>query len=59
MKFEKPIMNISMFEMENVVTEASGGINPPPAGETNIGNAIADATKNAETGNAVAVTVTF
>lgn len=23
MKFEKPIMNISMFEMENVVTNAS------------------------------------
>ena len=23
MKFEKPIMNISMFEMENVVTTAS------------------------------------
>lgn len=58
MKFENPIMNISMFEMENVVTEASGGINPPPTGK-NIDNAIADAAKNAETGNAVAVTVTF
>ena len=24
MKFENPIMNISMFEVENVLTEASG-----------------------------------
>ena len=28
MKFENPIMNISMFEVENVVTQASGGSAP-------------------------------
>lgn len=31
MKFENPIMNISMFEVENVVTEASS---PAPAEKT-------------------------
>ena len=28
MKFEKPIMNISMFEVENIVTVASGAVEP-------------------------------
>lgn len=31
MKFENPIMNISMFEVENVVTQASG---PAPVEQT-------------------------
>ena len=57
MKFEKPIMNISMFEIENVVTE-SGSVNPPQV-EKNIDNAIADAAGKAAGKNAVAVTVTF
>ena len=28
MKFENPIMNISMFEVENIVTEPSGPVEP-------------------------------
>ena len=28
MKFENPIMNISMFELENVVTTSGGGGTP-------------------------------
>lgn len=31
MKFENPIMNISMFEIENIVTQASGGTPVGPA----------------------------
>ena len=57
MKFEKPIMNISMFEMENIVT-VSNGDTKPVIGRTNIGDAVNAAKSNA-TGNAVAVTVTF
>ncbi|MCH5212449.1 MAG: hypothetical protein J1G06_05510 [Oscillospiraceae bacterium] len=54
MEFEKPIMNISMFEKENVVTNGSGN----PSTGTNMDNAIADAEQYAA-GNAVAVKVEF
>lgn len=51
MKFETPIMNISMFEMENVATTASS---------TNFDTAIDQAEgKAAAAANAVAITVAF
>lgn len=52
MKYETPIMNISMFEMENVATTASSA--------KNFDAAQTEATTSAAaTTNAVAITVTF
>ena len=57
MKFENPIMNISMFEMENVIT--ASGVESTDIGEAN--SYVDDLIKStAETGsNAVKVTITF
>ena len=57
MKFEDPIMNISMFEMENVI--AASGVESTDVGEAN--SYVDDLIKSAaETGsNAVKVTITF
>ena len=53
MKFEKPIINISMFAMENVVTDTS-------AVTTNLDNANAAAAELAAgKEKAVMITVTF
>lgn len=55
MRFEKPIMNISMFAMENVATDASAVIT-----QSNLEKANADAEVIAsEKENVVSLAVTF
>lgn len=56
MKFEKPIMNIAMFEMESVATQASGGVTP---GLTNLNSAEQDAANNVSGVNGKAVKFEF
>lgn len=51
MKFENPIMNISMFEVENVVTEASS-----PAPEQQSAEDKAKASELYVEGNTISVT---
>ena len=52
MKFENPKMNISMFEVENVVTDPSANVNAAF-------EAAEQLAQNATSGNAVAVKVVF
>ncbi len=54
MKFENPIMNISMFEMENVIT--ASGVESTDVGEA---NSYVDGLIAAAGSDAVKVTITF
>lgn len=55
MKYEKPIINIALFETENIAMTAS------IAGNTDFGAAqqAADQAANGAQGNAKAITITF
>lgn len=50
MKFENPIMNISMFEVENVVTTASG---EDPTGTKTVDQAIQESKQYAGSENTI------
>lgn len=55
MKFEKPIINIAMFEMESVATQASTGV----TGQSNLDSAEQAAAASLNGKNDKAVTFEF
>lgn len=56
MKYEKPIINISMFKAESIAVTGDGAINGSVVAQTNLDQAIAVArTRNANVNKALVV----